>query len=117
MATNKTSYAATEKPQFTLRVTNTGSKACRRDVGRAALGLVVSKGETRFWSSDDCAPGGAADLHLLAAGGSYRTTVVWQRTASKPGCPSGQPSAPAGSYSLVGRDLDVSSKAVAFTLS
>lgn len=116
VTTDKKAYDAGQQPRITLSVTNTGSTACRRDVGQKALELQISAGGKRFWSSDDCAPGGSAALRLLGAGQSFRTTVVWQRTGSAPGCPSDRPAAPAGEYQVVGRDLDVTSEAAAFTL-
>jgi hypothetical protein len=116
VATDRTAYSAGQRPKITLTVTNTGSSACRRDVGQKALELQISTGGKRFWSSDDCAPGGGASLRLLGPDASYRTTVVWQRTGSQPGCPADRPAAPAGEYQVVGRDLDVRSEPATFTL-
>lgn len=116
VTTDRATYGAGQRPRITLSVTNTGSSACRRDVGQKALELQISTGGKRFWSSDDCAPGGTASLRLLGAGQSYRTTVVWQRSGSAPGCPSDRPVAPVGEYQVVGRDLDVKSEPATFTL-
>jgi hypothetical protein len=113
----KTTYPADEDPRFTVKVTNTSKKTCTRDVGQKAMELKVSKGDTRIWSSDDCAPGGSAKVVTLKAAQSYTTSVVWSRTTSKAGCPDGQPDAPAGTYALTGRNLKVTSQPAAFALS
>jgi hypothetical protein len=52
----------------------------------------------------------------LAPNQVFRTAVVWSRTTSKPGCPSGQPKAAPGTYLLVGRDLTVTSASASFDL-
>jgi hypothetical protein len=114
--TDATSYTAGQRPKLTVSVTNTGTVSCKRDIGRAAMGLTVMSGSTRVWSSDDCAPGGAAAVNVLKPGQTFASTVAWERATSKPGCPSGQPAAAAGSYTLVARNLTLKSTAVAFTL-
>lgn len=114
---NKTSYPAGEDPRFTVKVTNTSKKACKRDVGQKAMEVQVNQGKTLIWSSDHCAPGGEAKVVTLDPGKSYTTSVVWSRTLSKEGCPDNQPDAPAGTYALSGRNLTVESDPVAFALS
>jgi len=114
--TDSTSYAAGVKPKLTVSVTNTGKVACKRDIGQAAMSLVVSLGTTRVWSSDDCAPGGQAAVDVLKPGQVFSSTVDWSRTSSKPGCPSGQPAAVAGSYTLVARNLTLKSVPAPFVL-
>jgi hypothetical protein len=112
----KTTYPAGEDPRFTIKVTNTSEKTCTRDVGQKAMEVKVSQGDTLIWSSDHCAPGGSAKVVSLKAGASYTTSVVWSRTESKKGCPTGQPDAPAGTYALAGRNLTVTSQPAAFAL-
>src|SRR4029077_8051744 len=73
----KTTYPAGEDPRFTIKVTNTSKKTCTRDVGQKAMEIKVAKGDSRIWSSDDCAPGGSAKVVTLKAGQSYSTSVVW----------------------------------------
>jgi hypothetical protein len=114
--TNDTSYAAGVDPHFTVQVTNTSSASCTRDLGQVALELVVTSGSTRVWSSDDCNPGGGHAVVTLRAHQVFSSTVVWDRTTSKPGCPTGQPKAAAGSYQLTARNLTVHSAAAPFAL-
>src|SRR5687768_10243460 len=66
--TDAESYAVGATPRLTLRVTNTGAVPCTRDLGQAAVELVVFSGRDRIWSSDDCAPGGPKDVTTLAPG-------------------------------------------------
>lgn len=114
---DRTSYGPGQDPRFTVKVTNTSKQSCERDVGQKAMEVKVSQGEKLIWSSDHCAPGGEAKVVLLKAGDSYVTSVIWSRTTSKAGCPSGQPDAAPGTYALTGRNLKVVSQAVAFALS
>ena len=114
--TDAASYAPGVDPKLTVAVTNTGKVACKRDIGRAAMSLVVSLGSTRIWSSDDCSPGGEPAVDVLKAGQTFSSTVVWNRTSSKPGCPSGQPAAAAGSYDLVAKNLTLTSPHAPFVL-
>jgi hypothetical protein len=63
-----------------------------------------------------CAPGGPHDVVTLKPNQTFRTALVWSRTTAKPGCPSGQPKAASGNYSLTGRNLALTSAGAAFEL-
>jgi hypothetical protein len=99
-----------------MRIQNTSSKPCRRDIGAAQNELLITSGSTRVWSSDDCNPGGAAQVQTIQPGQSYSVTVTWLGKLSKKGCPTDQPEAQAGSYKLTGRNGDVTSKPATFAL-
>jgi hypothetical protein len=129
--TDATSYPPQQEPRITLSVTNTSNKACIRDIGQAALALVVySTGQpgssaspsttklsrTTFWSSDDCSPGGPHVDRTLQPGDTYAVTVQWARTAAKAHCPSGQPAAGSGAYQVIGRAGTAASKPSDFAL-
>lgn len=116
-STDHSTYAAGEDPRLTVTVTNSGSTSCKRDVGQAASELRVLSGGARFWSSDDCHPGGPTAVTLLAPGQSATSSVTWTRVQSTAGCPSGEPTAKSGSYQVVGRNLTLLSAPVPFTLS
>jgi len=113
--TDASSYATGVKPRLTVQVTNTGDTSCRRDLGQAALTLLVSSGNTRTWSSDDCNPGGGSAVVVLRAHQTFSSTVIWDRVVSRPGCPASLPAA-GGSYRLVARNLRLYSAPVPFTL-
>jgi hypothetical protein len=117
VSTDAKSYPANVQPSLFMTVRNSGPITCTRDVGQAALELRISTAAgVLVWSSDHCAAGGPHDVVTLATNQVSRTLAVWGRTASKPGCPSGQPKAAAGSYTLTGRDLAVISSGAHFDL-
>ena len=114
--TDATTYPAGKDPRLTVEVSNIGTTSCKRDLGQVALELIVSSGSARTWSSDDCNPGGSHAVVTLRAGQTFATTVVWSRTTSAPGCPSGKPQAAPGHYQLVARNLTLTSAPAPFQL-
>ena len=97
------SYAVGEQPRLELRITNTGTAVCVRDLGQGAVELQVVSGDDRIWSSDDCTPGGAAELTVLQPGEAETSTVTWPGTRSLPGCQGDDEPADAGTYRVIGR--------------
>jgi hypothetical protein len=97
-------------------VSSTADEPCTRDVGAAENTVTISSEGRRIWSSDDCTPGGDPDVRTLSPDASYTVTVTWQGDVSRPGCQSPRPKAPAGEYSVVGRNGDVTGSADSFTL-
>jgi hypothetical protein len=65
-------------------VTNTGTGPCTRDLGQAAVELLVFSGKDRIWSSDDCAPGGKKDVTTLEPGKPAVQRVTWNGAARCP---------------------------------
>src|SRR5688500_8812921 len=61
-------YPPSRRPILTIGVANKGAVACTRDVGQAAREIVVTSGNDRVWSSDDCSPGGGAQVVTLQPG-------------------------------------------------
>jgi hypothetical protein len=114
--TGDSTYPSGTAAKLGVEVTNTGTTSCKRDVGQAALELIVSSGSARVWSSDDCNPGGGHAVVTLRSGQTFATTVTWDRQRSKVGCPSGEPKAAPGHYTLVGRNLTIKSAPTAFAL-
>lgn len=86
-----------------VTVTNDGELPCLLDAGSASLVLTVTSGEDRVWSSGDCGSGPAERRLLLDVGDSAETTVTWDRVRSEPGCPGGQRSSGAGTYTVEAR--------------
>jgi hypothetical protein len=109
-------YPASGPVHIRFAVSTTSSSPCRRDVGQIANSVIITSAGQRIWSSDDCNPGGDHDVRTLSQGASYVETVTWNVTVSHPGCPSGALSAPTGTYSVVGHNLDVVSAPETFTL-
>jgi hypothetical protein len=103
-------------PRLRMRIQNTSSKPCKRDVGAPQNELVITSGSTRIWSSDDCFPGGQPQVQTIEPGQSYSVTVTWLGKLSQKGCPANQPAAKAGSYKVTGRNGAVVSAPAVFSL-
>ncbi|MGY3262384.1 hypothetical protein [Frigoribacterium sp. 2355] len=81
--TDKTSYAATELPQISMSITNSGRADCSIDLGSAQQTLVVTSGEEQYWSSKDCQVNGTNQVVTLTAGQTLSTPpIAWDRTRS-----------------------------------
>ena len=109
-------YDVGATPRLELRVTNTGSAPCVRDLGQAAVELLVVSGSDRIWSSDDCAPGGEADPTVLEPGAAEVSTVTWPATRSQPDCDGEQEAVGAGTYRVTGRVGAVREEGASFVL-
>lgn len=102
--------------RFTLTVKNTGSVACRRDLGGGALEVLVYSGNDRIWSSDDCGTDKSVSVQPLPAGGSLQSGVSWLGKRSARGCPKDQPVARPGTYTVRARVGTLRSGASVFRL-
>ncbi len=100
-------YPVGSTPQLILKVTNMGTKPCRRDVGPGANELKIAVGDYGLWSSDDCNPSQEEDVITLDRGDEFETQLTWDGRVSEPGCPVDQPIVGAGEYSVIGRNGDV----------
>lgn len=110
-------YPPSRRPILTIGVANKGTVACTRDVGQAAREIVVTSGNDRVWSSDDCSPGGGAQVVTLQPGAAPLTfSVTWSRKRSESGCPAGTETAGPGTYRVTGRFGQVVSTGDTFTL-
>lgn len=116
VTTDARTYAAGVQPRFTLTVRNTSATPCRRDVGPAALELVVTSGSASIWSSDTCKPKGASQVTDLAPKRPSSTVVAWSRIRLTAACPTSKPAALPGTYRVVGRAGLVRSDPTVFVL-
>lgn len=111
------SYAATAVPRLTVSLRNEGTTACTVDVGSPdAVEVVVTSGDDRVWSSDDCQPDAEARVVTLQPSAEEVQSISWQRGRSAEGCPTGLPEVRAGTYQVTARAGDITSEPVAFTL-
>lgn len=110
------SYPAGGTARLELTVRNTGTVPCRRALGQGAVELVVTSGDDRVWSSDDCAPGGPQDEVVLPPGGTSSARASWATVRSAPSCPGGQPAAAPGTYRVSGRVGELRVPGDAFTV-
>ena len=76
---------------FALQITNTGSTACRTDLGAdSAVVQVSTGGNAHVWSSADCPVSTAAQWYAVpGSGGSITADFQWGRTTSVHGCTPG----------------------------
>jgi hypothetical protein len=111
-------YPGGRRPVLTIGIANTGRTACTFDVGQANREIRVTSGNDRIWSSDDCSPGGGAQVVTLRPGAAPTTfSVTWSRIRSAPGCPADRSQAGPGTYRVVGRFGDIVSAPDSFSLS
>jgi len=115
-STDAASYPTGSTPRLRMKIENTSSKACTRDIGAPQNELLITSGTARVWSSDDCNPGGTAQVVTMAPGQSYSVSVTWLGHLSQKGCPANQPIAGKGTYKLTGRNGDVTSAPATFAL-
>ncbi len=71
---------------LTMKVKNTSSKACKRDLGSGANEVTVISGPALIWSTDHCNPSTAKDIVELAPGQTWSVDVVWDGKLSSKGC-------------------------------
>ncbi|NHC16521.1 hypothetical protein [Motilibacter deserti] len=114
-AADAASYGSGANPRLTLTIRNVSDSACTRDLGSAALELVVESGPARIWSSDDCGGKSGHTQRTLKAGESWSTSVTWSRKRSAPGC-SGRAEAGDGTYVVTGRVGTATSESDRFLL-
>jgi hypothetical protein len=115
-STDAASYPTGSTPRLRMKIENSSSRACVRDVGAPQNELVLTSGSVRVWSSDDCNPGGTPQVVTMAPGQSYSVSVTWLGHLSKKGCPANQPMAAKGTYKLTGRNGDITSAPATFAL-
>lgn len=115
-STDAASYPVGSTPHLRMKIQNTSTTACTRDIGAAQNELVITSGTVRVWSSDDCNPGGTPQVVTMAPGQSYSVAVTWLGRLSQKGCPANQPIASKGTYKLTGRNGDVTSAPAVFAL-
>lgn len=116
VSTDKKSYPVGSPVELTLTITNEGGATCTRDVGAKANTLLVLQDGEQVWSSDDCNPGGAANVVAMKPGDVYEVNLTWEGAVTKGSCPSNPPLAEAGDYEAQGKNIDVKSDTVPFTL-
>jgi hypothetical protein len=88
--------------KFTLKIKNTSTRECTRDLGADFQELYLQVGALKMWSSDQCdAPHGSQPTTLKPSiEVSFSTT--WNGKATNNGC-ANREVPPAGKYELVGR--------------
>jgi hypothetical protein len=116
VATDKKTYPVGSPVKLTLTISNKGDVACIRDVGAKANTLLITSGGEAVWSSDDCNPGGNANEVTMKPGDVYEVKLTWEGAVTQGSCPATPAQAAAGAYDTEGRNGDVTSSQVRFSL-
>ncbi len=103
--TDKPTYTKGDQPVFTIVTTNGGLAACSRDVGKAAMNVVVRSldGTRTLWAAQDCAPDHTVNNQVLAPGQQVRETITWSGATSNPGCDKPRVAIPVGAYQAIAK--------------
>lgn len=100
--TDKSTYAAGEKPQLKLSIRNTSAVACALGVGTGAQTFTVSSGGEKYWTSTDCQREPSEQTAQIEPGKEITSAapIVWDRTRSDPEtCEGAREAAPAAGSS------------------
>jgi hypothetical protein len=115
--TDASTYPIGSTPRLTLTIINSGSVACKRDVGPKANELEITSGGYHVWSSDDCNASSKSKVVVLEPGEKVASSITWNGRLTQKGCPDGEgDAAKAGRYDLVGRNGKVTSESTPFAL-
>ena len=115
--TDASTYPVGATPKLTLTITNTGSVACKRDVGPKANELEITSGGYHVWSSDDCNASNKSKVVTMQPDEPFGSSITWDGHLSQKGCPDGEgAAAKAGRYDLEGRNGEVTSDSTPFAL-
>ncbi|MFC3740055.1 adhesin [Paractinoplanes deccanensis] len=107
-----------ESVEIQLKIKNTSSRTCSRDVGADPQELYIDSGAFKYWSSDTCSTAKGSDVRQLTAGQELVYRVTWngrQSSSCSNGAPSG-PTPPKGQFQLWGRLGTLVSQPVALTM-
>lgn len=96
-------YVVGQAPVLRLQVRNVSPVPCTRDLGAALQEVLVYRGATRLWSSNDCYPEGQRNVETMRPGVAETFPVTWSGLTSQPKCAGARTPVGAGSYELVGR--------------
>ena len=81
--TDKTTYAAGQMPQISMKIQNNGAKTCTVNAGSTQQDLVITSGSEKIWDSKDCQTGAVDFAQVLKAGQTVTTTAIpWNRVRS-----------------------------------
>ena len=111
------SYAIGTPVTMAMRITNTGSVDCKRDVGALSNEIYVTDVDGAVvWSSDACQAEAKPQIATMKPGTVFGNTQIWGGQNSGRDCTQAAPDAAPGSYLAYGRNDTVISKPFAFTI-
>lgn len=101
--------------RLTLKVKNTASRSCQRDLGADAQELYLTQGSGKVWSSDACDPLHGTRVVTLTPGEEQGFNVPWDGRATADGC-GDRRALQVGEYQLVARLGSKTSSGVTLTI-
>ena len=100
---NKSTYSATERPQVSMSITNSGSVDCTINLGSTQQEYIITSGSETIWDSKDCQTAPVDTPVTLKPGvvvAVPTTALSWDRTrSSKTTCDASRPPVTAGGAS------------------
>jgi hypothetical protein len=99
-----------------MKISNTGTQACSRDVGPAVNTFTVTSGGFDVWSSDDCTDPGESQVEEIPAGEAFAVKGTWDATVTANGCGASATPASTGAYQVEATNGALTSEPVTFSL-
>ncbi len=115
VTTEQQAYSVGGPVEFVMKISNTGTVPCVRDVGTIANTFVVTSGGFDVWNSDACSSSEEAQEEEIPAGEAFAVKGTWDGTVTANGCDNATP-AEAGAYQVEASNGDVVSEPVTFSL-
>jgi len=115
VTTDQQAYPVGGPVEFVMKISNTGTAACVRDVGTLANTFVITSGGFDVWNSDACSSGDESQEEEIPAGEAFAVKGTWDGTVTANGCENATP-AEAGAYQVEASNGDVVSEPVTFSL-
>lgn len=116
VTTEQQAYTIGNPVAFVMKISNTGTAPCTRDVGPAANTFSVTSGGFDVWSSDACTGTGESQEEEIPAGEAFAVKGTWDGTVTSNGCGASATPAQAGAYQVEAKNGTVTSDPLSFTL-
>ncbi len=116
VTTAQQTYPVGGPVEFVMKISNTGTTACARDVGPAANTFTVTSGGFDVWSSDACTDPGESQEEEIPAGEAFAVKGTWDGTVTANGCGASATPAQAGAYQVEATNRTVTSDPISFSL-
>lgn len=101
--------------KLTMRIVNTSTSACLRDVGSGVNEITIISGPALIWSTDHCNTSTATDVRTLVPNAPVSFTATWDGVQTSKGCVM-RNQATAGTYWAHTRNASKNSDGVRFVL-
>lgn len=116
VSSDKTAFTTGSPVAFIMKIANTGTVPCSRDVGPGANTFVITSGGFDVWSSDDCSPSNDSQIEEIPAGEAFAVKGTWDSTVTANGCGADATPAQPGAYQVEATNGEVTSEPLSFSL-